>query len=137
MIDLNVFDQPCTVHVDWDYALKVTETLDTTATDDDRRPVTGMAAIRLLAEYGATAHSCAACPDNLKLLVVVSPPIVVFSPSIDGIHGIFVEEYNPDKHGVAGVTFHKEINLLAYTNLAARLDAWDFCAEMLSAFGGN
>lgn len=41
------------VIVDWDYALKAVENLDTSAQEENRRAIPGKAVISILAEYGA------------------------------------------------------------------------------------
>lgn len=129
MIEFNVFDEPSKVQIDWEYALKVAEDLDTSAHQENRHPIKGKVAVQILGEYAATAHRCAFPPEYVKLAVVISPPYVWFCPSSDGLHGSFIEEYDQQRHG-SGTRLTKE-ELFAYTNIDARLDAWSFYAQML------
>jgi hypothetical protein len=118
------------VFVDWDYALTAVATLDKYASDENRNPIKGKAAINILAEYGAIAYRCSGVPDRFKLAIVVSPPFIFFCPSPNGLDGIFVEDYSEDKHGKSFMDLEKD-NLFAYTNIDARLDGWSFAAGMV------
>lgn len=118
------------VLIDWEYALKAVENLDKYASDENRNPIKGKAAINILAEYGAIAYRCSGVPDRFKLAIVVSPPFVFFCPSPDGLDGIFVEDYSENKHGKSFMTSEKD-NLFAYSNIDARLDGWGFAAGMV------
>jgi hypothetical protein len=131
LIELRVFETPQTVHVDWDYALEICKTLDRPEPDEDRLPITGKAAIAILAEYGAVAHKCSFPPESVKLAVVVCPPCTWFCPSMDGLDGVFVEQYSPDKFG-SGISIEVEdTDLLRYGSIYARMDGWDFAARMV------
>lgn len=118
------------VMIDWDYALKAVENLDTLAQKGKRRAITGKAAINILAEYGAIAYRCATPPNNTKLAIVVSPPCVHFCPSRDGLDGVFIEEYKEQKHGKYFLEITKD-GLFGYTNIDARFDAWGFFGDMV------
>jgi|GEM_PF-5120327 len=131
LIEFDVFNEPSKAQINWEYALKVIEDLDTSVYREGRLPIKEKAAIRILAEYAVIAHRCAFAPENARLAVVVSPPHVWFCPSKDGLHGAFIEEYDQSRHG-GGIKFTKDNDLFAYTNIDARLDAWSFYAQMLS-----
>lgn len=118
------------VFVNWDYALNAVATLDKYASDENRTPIKGKAAINILAEYGAIAYRCFGVPDQFKLAIVISPPFVFFCPSPDGLDGIFIEDYSEEKHGKSFMDLEKD-NLFAYSNIDARLDGWSFAAGML------
>jgi len=128
MEEYTIFDGLVKVHVDWEYAIAVSETLDNPG-EENRLPISGNAAVRILAEYAAIAHRCAWAPEGTRLAVVVSPPYVWFCPSKDGLHGAFIEEYSVEKHG-AGLSYLKS-DLFCYTNIDARLDGWNFNASMV------
>lgn len=132
LIKINVLDVPPIVQVDWEYALEVVKNLDVSAAAENRIPIQGKAAITILGEYAAIAHHSAFAPDNMNLAVVIAPPSVWFCPSEDGLNGAFVEEYKVERHG-NGICFVKEPDLFAYTNIEARLDAWSFYAQILTA----
>ena len=116
--------------IDWDYALKAEENLDTSAQEEKRRAITGKAAINILAEYGAIAYRCATPPNDTKIAIVISPPYVRFCPSPDGLDGIFIENYIEEKHGKCFLEITKD-GLFGYTNIDARLDAWGFFGDMV------
>ena len=118
------------VFVDWDYALTAVATLDKYASDENRNPIKGKAAINILAEYGAIAYRCSGVPDRFKLAIVISPPHVWFCPSSDGLDGVFIEDYSEDKHGKSFMISEKD-NLFTYSNIDARLDGWSFAAGMV------
>jgi hypothetical protein len=118
------------VIIDWDYALTAVATLDKYASDENRTPIKGKAAINILAEYGAIAYRCSGVPDRFKLAIVISPPHVWFCPSSDGLDGVFIEDYSEDKHGKSFMTSEKD-NLFTYSNIDARLDGWSFAAGMV------
>ena len=116
------------VFVNWDFALSVVETLDKYASDENRTPIKGKAAINILAEYGAITYKAVYPPT--KLAIVISPPFIFFCPSPDGLDGVFIEDYYEDKHGKCFIQLEKD-NLFAYTNIDARLDGWSFAAGMV------
>jgi hypothetical protein len=130
LIEFDVFDLSSIVKIDWEYALKITENLDSSAKQENRNPIAGKAAVRILGEYAAIAHHCAFAPKGVMLAVVVSPPTVWFCPSKDGLNGSFIEEYSQARHG-EGIRFTKAFDLFQYTNVDARLDAWSFYAQMI------
>lgn len=132
MDEFNAFESQATIQVDWAYALKAVEGLDVSAASEGRVAIQGKAAIRILGEYGAIASLCAFSPKTIKLAIVICPPYVWFCPSKDGLSGVFIEPHRPDRHG-GGIRFVKEADLFAYTNIDARLDAWNFYAQMLLA----
>jgi hypothetical protein len=110
--------------------LTAVATLDKYASDENRTPIKGKAAINILAEYGAIAYRCSGVPDRFKLAIVISPPHVWFCPSSDGLDGVFIEDYSEDKHGKSFMTSEKD-NLFTYSNIDARLDGWSFAAGMV------
>jgi hypothetical protein len=123
---------PIPVFVDWDYAIAVCEKLDRPL--EDRRPIQGRTAVRILAEYAAIAHRSAWPPDGVKLAVVVAPPSVWFCPSEHGHHGGFICAYDSDVFGT-GIEFFKagaEHSLFDYCSISARLDGWSFASRMIS-----
>lgn len=132
MIEINPFKEANkVVSVDWDYALKAVENIDNHADQENRRTIKGKAAINILAEYGVIAYRCASPPENSKLAIVISPPYVYFCPSLDGIDGVFIEEYNQEKHGDFFLELKKE-GLFDYTNIGGRLDGWGFFGGMVA-----
>ena len=118
------------VIIDWDYALTAVATLDKYASDENRTPIKGKAAINILAEYGAITYKAVCPPESTKLAIVISPPFIFFCPSPDGLDGVFIEDYSEDKHGKSFMTSEKD-NLFAYSNIDARLDGWGFAAGMV------
>lgn len=118
------------VIIDWDYALNAVATLDKYASDENRNPIKGKAAISILAEYGAITYKAVCPPESTKLAIVISPPFIFFCPSPDGLDGVFIEDYSEDKHGKYFMQLEKD-NLFAYTNIDARLDGWAFAAGMV------
>ena len=119
------------VIVDWDYALQAVENLDTLAQEKNRRAIPRKSAISILAEYGAITYEHATPPDDTKLAIIISPPCVYFCPSQNGLNGVFIEEYNEEKHGKCFFEVTKD-DLSCYTNIGARLDAWAFFGDMVS-----
>ena len=130
MIQLDPFKETNPVLIDWEYALRIAENLDTSSQEEKRRAITGKAAINILAEYGAIAYKCVYPPDNAKLAIVISPPYVRFCPSSNGLDGVFIEEYTERKHGKCFLELTKD-GLFAYTNIDSRLDAWGFFGDMV------
>ena len=131
MEKFRVFDFSIDAQVDWDYALKVAQSLDSQAESEGRFPITGKKAIVILAEYGAIARRACSPPDGQTVAVVVCPPSVWFCPSKNGCDGVFIEPYCQDRHG-PGLEFAGKDDLFDYTNIEARIDAWRFFAEMCS-----
>ena len=131
MIEIDLFNSLLKIQIDWEYAIESVEKLDTSAEKENRSPVKGKAAIIILGEYGAIAHRSSFPPEDTKLAVVISPPSIWFCPSQDGLHGVFFEEYKDSKYG-SGIQFTK-LDLFDYTNIDARLDAWNFYSQMLIA----
>jgi hypothetical protein len=130
--ELRVFEASQVIYVDWDYALEICKTLDRPEPDEDRLPITGKAAIVILAEYGAIAYKCSFPPESVRLAVVVCPPHTWFCPSTDGLDGVFVEQYSPEKFG-SGISIDAEDpNLFRYCSIEARMDGWQFAALMVS-----
>jgi hypothetical protein len=130
--ELKVFETPQVVHIDWAYALEICKTLDRPEPDEDRLPITGKAAIVILAEYGAIAHKCSFPPKSVKLAVVVCPPSTWFCPSTDGLDGVFIEQYTPEKFG-NGISIEADNpDLFRYGSIDARMDGWEFAAFMVS-----
>jgi hypothetical protein len=128
-----VHEDPSTVFVDWEYALRVCETLDRLEDGEDRHPISGKAAVRILAEYAATAHRCSWPPSTVGLIIVVCPPSVWFCPTSDpSKNGLFIEEYSENKHG-QGVQFLGKDHLFDFCSISASLDGWQFCSEMTFA----
>jgi hypothetical protein len=130
--ELIVFETPQVVHIDWDYALEISKTLDRPDPDEDRLSIRGKAAIMILAEYGAIAYKCSLPPKSVKLAVVVCPPCTWFCPSTDGLDGVFVEKYSSEKFGSGILIDAKDPNLFRYGSIEARMDGWQFAALMVS-----
>lgn len=118
------------VVIDWEYALQAVENLDTSAIEEDRKAIKGKAAINILAEYGAIAYKCVYPPENTKLAIVISPPVVRFCPSLDGLDGVFIENYTEEKHGKFFLELTKD-DLFAYSNIDSRIDGWGFFGDMI------
>jgi hypothetical protein len=118
------------VLIDWEYALKAVENLDKYASDENRNPIKGKAAIAILAEYGAIAYKCIYPPKNTKLAIIISPPHVRFCPSSDGLDGVFIENYTEEKHGKCFLELTKD-GLFAYNNIDSRIDGWGFFSNMI------
>ena len=121
---------PMSVQVDFDYALKAVKNLDVTAEKENRLPIEGNSAIRILGEYGAIAYRCSWVPQNVKLAIVICPPFFWLCPSKNGLNGIFIEEYEENYHG-KGISIEKGKELFSYTNIDGRLDGWSFCTQMM------
>ncbi len=132
MITLKPFNESAgkDVIVNWDYALKAVENLDTTYEEEGRKPLHLKTIIHILAEYGAIAYQCSSVPKELRLAIVISPPIVNFCPSKDGVDGIFIEEYSEEKHGKCFLELTKN-ELCCYTNIDGRIDGWRFFGGMV------
>lgn len=114
------FESP-PVFVDWDYALNL-------ITDGF---IKRKASINCLAEYGAIAYECTSVAEtNSRLAIVICDSSVWFCPSRDGLNGVFIEPYRPERHG-QGIEYKKQ-TLLECTNFQARLDGWDFFAQITS-----
>jgi len=118
------------VLIDWEYALKAVENLDKYASDENRNPIKGKAAIAILAEYGAIAYKCIYPPEDTKLAIIISPPHVRFCPSSDGLDGVFIENYTEEKHGKCFLELTKD-GLFAYNNVDSRIDGWGFFSDMI------
>lgn len=118
------------VFVDWDFALSVVKTLDKYASDENRNPIKGKAAINILAEYGAITYKAVCPPESTKLAIIISPPHVRFCPSPDGLDGVFIENYKKEKHGKCFFELTKD-GLFAYSNVDARIDGWSFAVGMV------
>lgn len=128
LIELEIRLPSVKVWVDEAFAEEAVKGLDTWAEEDKR-------SIKILAEYGLTAFVCSSCPEDVKLAIVIEPPLVHFCPSLDGLHGVFIEAYDKEKYGDA-VELVKQKDLFAYTNIQARLDGWSFAAGMIKIGGG-
>ena len=114
-----------TVSIDWGYALCAVKSIAVPCCFREK------AIINVLAEYGAIAYKCCATPDSCKLAIIISPPIVRFCPSKDGLSGIFIEEYQEEKHGKCFQDLQKT-ELSDFDNIHARLDGWQFFADIVS-----
>lgn len=131
-IELRPFeDTTQVVFVDWEFALNAAKSLDISAEEEGRLPINGKAAINILAEYGVITHKCVYLPENSKLAIVLSPPFVRFCPSVDGLEGIFIEEYEEGKHGKVFLELKKE-GLFSYSNIDSRIDGWGFFGDMIA-----
>jgi hypothetical protein len=128
---LPTFSQSFDVFVNWDYALTVCAQLDRPEAGEDRLPMRGKAAISILAEYGATAHRCCHPPAGTKLAIVISPPSIWFCPSQFGLDGVWIDSYSEREFGQGVELALTTPNLWRFDNIHARLDAWDFVAEIL------
>ena len=118
-----------TVFIDWEYALQ--SVVNLSKTFKNRR-----ATVNVLAEYGAISYQCATPPEGSKLAIVISPPIVYFCPSDDGLSGIFIEKYQEEKHGKCYFQIEKT-DFSSFSNIHARLDGWQFFANMVSLKENN
>lgn len=113
------------VSIDWDYALQRSK---------DVGLIGGEVAINILAEYGVIAYKCASPPlTTPKLAVVISPPFVRFCPSIAGLNGVFIEDYQEEKHGKCFIKVFKK-DIFSYGNIYSRIDGWKFSAEFHLSF---
>ena len=119
------------IFCDWEYALKTVKDIDILLPGETRSRIKGAAAIRVLLEYGKIAYDCSTPPDSCRLAIVISPLFVRFCPSRDGLSGIFIEEYGEEKHGKCFLEI-KKTNLFDFCNINARLDGWQFFANMVS-----
>lgn len=133
LIDLDVSIQG-SVSVDWGKALELCKEIDNEGNyEDDRAPIAGSAAIRLLSVYALMVKHCLSQPKETKLAVVVWPPNVWVVPSIDGLDGCFVEPYSEEKYGSSYCKITKDFNLHEFSSINAIWDGRDFYAEILSA----
>jgi hypothetical protein len=130
LIELTVFDTARTVGINWAYALEICADLDKPAKEESGTRIKGKAAIKILAEYAATAHRCAWPPPSCGLIIVVCPPSVWFCPNDKQLHGLFVEPYDLEKHG-AGLQITNKTDLFDFCSISARLDGWRFSSEMV------
>lgn len=123
------------VVVDWEYAMKVVKNIDNLAHQEGRRAISGKPAINILAEYGLIAYDSASPPEDSRLAIFICPPFVHFCPSMDGLNGVFIQEYNAEKHGKCFLELKKE-GLFDYTNIDSRLDGWSFFSSIISLSWG-
>lgn len=126
-------EQPFSCH--WEYALKAVKDIDVLLPGETRPTIKGKSAIHILLEYGKIAYESSDPPDGSKLAIIISPPFVRFCPSGDGLSGIFIEEYEEEKHGKCFLEIEKT-NLFDFCNINARLDGWQFFANMVSLSRG-
>jgi hypothetical protein len=108
------------------------DSLENYPSDFSGSPLTGVAVLRIIADYASVAHKCSWPPEGTSLAVVVWPPEVYFCPSPYGAHGAFVEPYDPLKYGEYARKITKSMNIWEYTNIDAMRDGWDFNAGMIS-----
>ena len=119
------------VHVDKEHAFKSITGWDVGADAENRLPIEGMAAVRILEEYGKAAHLCASV-ESCNLAIVIDAPSVWFCPSQDGPDGVFLQQYDESIHG-PGVEVEKQLDIWDFSNIKARLDGWGFFAQMVFA----
>jgi hypothetical protein len=128
---IEIFNHPIEVSIDLPYAIEICQNLDKLLPDEHRLPITGKAAVMILAEYGAIAHRCSSAPEGIKLAVVICHPTVWFCPSHQGLDGVFIEPYQESKHGQGICLEHENGDLFRYGSIEARLDGWEFAARMI------
>jgi hypothetical protein len=134
MSEIRVFDTPQIIKVDWEYAIDQCRNIDRVESDENRLPITGKAAVLILAEYGSIAYKCAYVPSDINLAVIVCPPCVWFCPSKERLDGVFIEEYSEERFG-GGLKLTKiDCDLFSYSSIEARLDGWHFAAWIISEF---
>ena len=132
IIQINPFEgYDLSVTIDWEYALTIIENIDKIANRENNHLIEGRAVIKILAEYGVTAYKAASVPENTKLAIIISLPYVYFCPSTEGLDGVFIEQYNPEKHGRCLLELRRK-QLFDCSNIQAKVDGWDFFSAMVS-----
>lgn len=129
----------CPIFIDSDYFESVSQVnLDNLATWGGREPL-GVGSRNIIAEYGALVHYCSVGWMNehakdlpsvkaKNLVIVIDAPNVYFCFNGNS-NGVFIEQYNQEKHGLAVCDITKE-SFSELSNIDARGDGWWFAAEM-------
>ena len=119
---------------DWKQALAAASKLDRLEVGEDRSLLQGIAALRIVAEYGLVFHRCALpSPDSeLRLLVVIDGDVVYVIPAQSGASGVFIGKHDVELHGDWVQRLTKS-SLRDFSNIDAKLDGRTFFSAMLSS----